>query len=206
MIYEVTFSDYNKEEFERIQRKAWAVARNLNLNSARFGFNINSTYQCEVYPEYDYSPKEEWNSGDLTWDNFINEFPEYIDFCEKHNFYKGCTMVSRPFDYAHRHGNGEHTVTYPLQHCDGVQVEMLTPYAIDELNEKDIHWLTHNESYNVDLVYTCATSKPFLLKANHFHRTPPKNFKTGQTIFTIWHHLSTFTEEDVISLINKLSV
>lgn len=205
MIYEVTFSDHNKKEFEHIQHKAWAVAKRLNSKADKFGFNINSTYQCEIYPEYDYSPKEEWNSEDLTWDNFIKEFPEYIDFCDKFNLYHGCTMVSRPFDYAHRHGNGEHTVTYPLQYCDGVRVEMLTPHCIDQLNQTDIHWLTQQQSYDVDLVYTCSTGKPFLLKANHFHRTPPEHFKTGKTIFTIWHSLSTFTKDDVSTLIHKLS-
>jgi hypothetical protein len=205
MIYEATFSDRNKKEFEHIQYRAWETAIKLNPKASKFGFNINSTYQCELYPEYDYSPKEEWDPGNLTWDNFIKELPEYEDFCYKFNLYQGCTMVSRPFDYAHRHGNGEHTITYPLQHCDGVQVEMVTPHNLAELNKNNIHCLEKNEPYDIDLVYTCSTGKPFILKANHFHRTPPETFKTGQTIFTIWHELFTFTPKDVSSLIRKLS-
>lgn len=206
MIYEVEFSEYNKKEFEQVQHKAWEVAKKLNPKSIKFGFNINSTYQCEIYPEHDYSPKEDWDSGNLTWDNFIKEFPEYIDFCEKHNFYKGCTMIARPIYCAHRHGFGEHTLTYPLSSCDNVKVLCLTPIEIQRLNDQDIHWLKNNEEYNIDYEYQCVTGQPFILKADHFHKTSDKpEFIDGETIFTVWHELSTFNENDVKRLINRLS-
>lgn len=206
MIYEVEFSEYNKKEFEQIQHKAWEVAKKLNPNSIKFGFNINSTYQCEIYPEHDYSPKEDWACGDLTWDNFIELFPEYIIFCEKYNFYKGCTMISRPIYCAHRHGFGEHTVTYPLSEANGVKVFFLTPYNIEELNKKDIHWLKNNEEFQIDHVYTCKTKVPFILKADHFHKTSQgPEFIEGKTIFSVWHELSTFNHDDVQTLIKKLS-
>lgn len=195
-----------KQEFEDIQWKSWEVAGKLNPKAQKYGFNINSSYQCEIYPESDYSPLEDWAPGDLLWNNFIELFPEYISFCEKYNFYKGCTMISRPIYCAHRHGFGEHTVTYPLHSCDDVKVICLTPLEIERLNDQDIHWLKNNEEYNVDYEYKCVTRQPFILKADHFHKTTGKpGFVDGKTIFTVWHELNTFNENDVKRLVDKLS-
>jgi hypothetical protein len=205
-IYEFSFSPEKKEEFEFIQAKAWSIAIQLNPKAKNFGFNINSTYQCEIYPENDFSPKEDWNSDELTWNNFISLFPEYVTFCEKYNFYKGCTIIGRPIYCAHRHGFGEHTITYPFSHCDNVKVTFLTPVNIDQINEQGIHWLKNNEKYNIDYVYSCKTKQPFILKADHFHKTSDKpEFIDGKTLFTVWHELSTFNENDVVKLISKLS-
>lgn len=194
-----------KREFEDVQWKAWEVAGKLNPKSQIRGFNINSSYQCEIYPESDHSPLEEWNPGDLLWDNFIDLFPEYVLFCEKYNFYKGCTMISRPIYCAHRHGSGEHTVTYPLRACDEVDVLMLTPNNIEWFDQNNKHWLKNNETYNIDHTYRCKTGQPFIIKADHFHKTTDyPGFVDGSTIFTVWHELNTFTQDDVNKLAKKL--
>lgn len=206
MITDINMSPAIKQEFEDIQWKSWEVAGKLNPKSQQHGFNINSSYQCEIYPESDYSPLEDWAPGDLVWDNFIQLFPEYISFCEKYNFYKGCTMIARPIYCAHRHGFGEHTVTYPLHACDDVKVICLTPLEIERLNDQDIHWLKNNEEYNIDYEYRCITGQPFILKADHFHKTSDiPEFVDGKTIFTVWHELSTFNKDDVKRLVDKLS-
>lgn len=187
LIFPITLSNSNRNLFEDIQWKAWETAIKLNPNAKKCGFNINSTYQCEIYPEHDNSPKEEWESGDLTWDNFIRDFPEYTAFLDKHHFYHGCTMISRAVEGAHRHGNGELTFTYPLQSCNNLQVFMVTP-----TNEEDKQksWLNHGEQTKIDLVHRCKDGHPFMLKANHFHKTSePPIFKNGDTIITVWHSI-----------------
>lgn len=200
LVFSLNFSESLKKEFQDIQWKAREVAYKLNPNS-EFGFNINSTYQNEIYPEKDTTDKSKWNSYDLNWSNFISLFPEYKKFCEKYNFYLGCTMISRPIEWAHRHGNGQYTLTYPLLHCDGINVCLLTPKNIDEINEKNIHWLTNGEDYAVDYTYRCITDTPFMLKANHFHKTYDKHFLNGKTIFSVWHENSVpTTESDLINL------
>lgn len=204
LIYDFNMSTEKLEEFKFIQDKSWSVATKLNPKASMYGFNINSSYQCEIYPEYDNSPSDEWQPGDLTWNNFIELFPEYIDFCRKYNFYQGCTMIGRPIYFPHRHGTGEYTVTYPYQNCDGVVVHMITPKDIEYLNKNNIHCLKNNEAFDIDYEYTCATNKPFLLKANHFH-TSTLGYIPKKTIFSVWHEVDTFTENDVFNLIERLN-
>lgn len=204
-IYDLQMSKDIDNEFQDIQSKSWEIAGKLNPMSHRYGFNINSTYQSEIYPEFDDSPQEEWYSADLTWTNFVSLFPEYIEFCNKYNLYQGCTMIARPIYFPHRHGQGEHTITYPWRACDDIVVEMITPHDIENINLNKIDWLKNNETYNVDVSYKCVTGRPFLLKANNFHKTTTDDsFIRGRTIFTVWHELDTFTYEDVINLQNKL--
>lgn len=180
-------STKNRNEFEDVQWRAWETAAKLNPNSLKFGFNINSTYQNEVYPEHDDSPKEEWEAGDLTWENFIKEFPQYVQFLDNHHFYHGCTMISRAVEGPHRHGFGELTFTYPLRGCSDLVVSMVTP-TID--TDKDKWWLNNNEPFATDLTHVCKDGHPFMLKANHFHKTEeaPK-FINGHTILTVWHSI-----------------
>lgn len=175
----------NKNEFEDIQWKAWGVAAMLNPNSKKFGFNINSTYQNEIYGEHDNSDQDE--AGDLTWDNFVKAFPEYIPFLNKHHFYHGCTMISRAVEGPHRHGFGELTYTYPLQGCEKITVQMVKP-----VNEEDAGkwWLNNNEQYDIIATHKCVNGNPFMIAANNFHKTSePPDFINGHTIFTVWHSI-----------------
>ena len=173
----------NKALFEDIQWKAWNTAIKLNPNAARFGFNINSTYQNEIYSEHDEIANTQ--TSDLTWNNFIEEFPDYIKFVEHYKFYKGCTMISRAVEGPHRHGFGELTFTYPLTGCDGIKVQMVKP--IDS-NDESKWWLNSGEKYQVIEQHICRDGYPFMLAANHFHKTDEApNFKNGNTIFTVWH-------------------
>lgn len=173
----------NKALFEDIQWKAWNTAIKLNPNAARFGFNINSTYQNEIYSEHD--EIENTQTSDLTWNNFIEEFPDYIKFVEHYKFYKGCTMISRAVEGPHRHGFGELTFTYPLTGCDGIKVQMVKP--IDSSDESK-WWLNNGEKYQVIEQHICKDGFPFMLAANHFHKTDEAPiFKNGNTIFTVWH-------------------
>lgn len=200
LIDSINFSSKLKNEFIDIQWKAREIATKLNPNSI-FGFNINSTYQNEIYPEKDSLIKSEWESYDLNWKNFISLFPEYETFCIKYNFYHGCTMISRPIDWAHRHGNGQYTITFPLSYCDDINVLLITPKNINQLNIENKHWLTDNQPYIVDCEYKCKTNIPFMLKANHFHKTEKINFINGKSIFTVWHELTIpVTNDDLLKI------
>ena len=204
-IREVEFPISRTAEFERIQWKAWDIAHKLNPMSTRYGFNVNSTHPSVIYPSHDLQPDDEWNSGELTWGNFTSCFPEYITFLDKYNFYHGITMVARPLYCAHKHGNGEHTITYPLRGCNDVSVLMVTPVDQDHVIENGIDWLRNNEKTTLDMEYKCKTGRPFIVPANHFHKTTGHpGFVDGYTIFTVWHELSTFSDSDVDRLIYKL--
>lgn len=190
------------DEFIEIQYKCLEIAKLLNPEAIKFGFNINSTYQCEIYVEDD-GKKDTAPAGDLNWKNFIDLFPEYVTFCKKYNFYLGCTIISNYINYPHRHGQGEHTLTYPLAHCDDIQVIMLTPKNIDELNLKNIHCISQNDEYDIDFIYETKTDIPFMLKADHFHTTSKKNFLPGMTMFTVWHHLNSFSNRELVKIREK---
>lgn len=186
LIYPInTLSIPNRIRFENIQWRAWNTAIKLNPNAAKFGFNINSTYQNEVYSEHDDIPNEE--PGDLTWNNFIEEFPEYLKFLNDNFFYHGCTMLSRAVEGPHRHGNGELTFTYPLAGCDGLKVQMVTP---KDKTDEDKWWLNNGEQFDVVEEYVCKNGYPFMIPANHFHKTDEAPiFQNGKTIISVWHSI-----------------
>ena len=182
-IVELKIKPEVKLEFEDIQWKVWDCAKKIDPKSTDYGFNLNSSFQSELYT-IDGTTAD----SDLSWDTLISECPEYVTFCKKYNFYLGATMISRPILKCHRHGSGEYTITYPLRGADGLKINMVTPVNIAQLDYENRHEVKDGEHAVVDETYFSKTSVPFMLKANHFHCTEgyPK-FINGHTIFTVWH-------------------
>jgi hypothetical protein len=180
-----TLSAANREKFEDIQWKAWNTAVKLNPLAAKFGFNINSSYQNEVYSEDEEQPNIA--PGNLTWSNFIEEFPDYVKFLDEYHFYHGCTMLSRAVAGPHRHGSGQLTFTYPLAGCNGLKVQMVMPKNIAD---EEKWWLNNGEEYLVLEEFVCRDGYPFMLPANRFHKTDEAPiFQNGKTIITVWHSM-----------------
>lgn len=196
MISNILLSETNKIVFINTQIKALEVARSIDPKSCRFGFNLNSSYQSEIYTLNGTS-----SSKTLSWESFINAFPEYLDFCEKFGFYKGITIIGRPIKLAHRHGTGERTLTFPLCGTTGLRVFLVSPSQIIDTNK---HELLEYDAFTIDQEYTCKDWQAFSLPGNHFHFTETENFMPGKTLFTVWHEA--VKSENSLSIIqSKLS-